>query len=166
MMEVGVCEADLAVREAAERVIAEGVRCVAAELRLIDLGALLPQIVNHRHGNLEDIVNSAAELFFMPGALRFNRSSGVSMGWGQCPELCLGLVLAHDELRAAFELVIASSSAHVRLGTVCTGLDGRPGGSLSMMLQRALDAVRLELPTAMVAELHASALRPNEVSLA
>ena len=54
-----------------EKVLADGMKEVAAELRLIDPADLVAFIRTERYGNIRTLVNAATELYFKPGIISF-----------------------------------------------------------------------------------------------
>ena len=58
-------------RARCERLMAEALRPVAAELRLVELDELIFHVKSGRCAEMADIVASCAELHFRPGALEF-----------------------------------------------------------------------------------------------
>ena len=67
---------------AREKAIAEGVKDVAAELRLIDIVNLVVYIQLEKHGNLDDLVASSVELYFKPDTLRYGWRAAVDTDLG------------------------------------------------------------------------------------
>ena len=60
-----------------EKVLADGIKEVASELRLIDATDLVAFIRTEQFGNIGALVSSSAELYFRPGTLRFGQSGDV-----------------------------------------------------------------------------------------
>ena len=54
-----------------EQILAEAISPVASELRLLDAADLISLLRFERYGNLDDLVASAAELYFLPGVVNF-----------------------------------------------------------------------------------------------
>lgn len=67
-----------------ERALAEGIKEVAAELRLVEVVDYIAFLRLERYGNLSDIVTSSAELFLKPGVLRFANSGHVGCRGARC----------------------------------------------------------------------------------
>ena len=74
-----------------EKIVAEALRPVATELRLIDAGDLVSLLRYERWGNLSDLVSSAAELYFLPGTIRFGVGGDYHLDWNRLPEIVLDL---------------------------------------------------------------------------
>ena len=65
-----------------EKALAEGLRDVASELRLIDAIDLVTFIRAEQFGNIKTLVNSSTELFFRSGTISFGLSGDVDL---RCP---------------------------------------------------------------------------------
>ena len=68
-----------------EKALADGLRDVAAELRLIDATDLVAYLRTEQFGNIANLVNSSTELYFRPGTLAFGLSGDVQLKWGETP---------------------------------------------------------------------------------
>ncbi|MCB8837931.1 hypothetical protein [Aurantimonas sp. VKM B-3413] len=98
---------------ARERVLADGIKEIAAELRLVEVVDYIAFLRLERFGNLADIVTSSAELYFKPGVLRFANSGDVRLTWGSVPIVILGLEFRHMGLDVRFHLELGASIAAV-----------------------------------------------------
>ena len=96
-----------------ERALAEGIKEVAAELRLVEVVDYIAFLRLERYGNLSDIVTSSAELFLKPGVLRFANSGHVRVSWGTVPIVCLALEFVYDGVTAHFQLELGAATAAV-----------------------------------------------------
>ena len=61
--------------------LAEGLADVATELRLVNVLDLIAYVHADRSANLEDLVNSSAELYFKPGTLRYGWAADLDVRW-------------------------------------------------------------------------------------
>ena len=98
---------------ARERVLADGIKEIAAELRLVEVVDYIAFLRLERFGNLADIVTSSAELYFKPGVLRFANSGDIRLTWGSVPIVILGLEFRHMGLDIRFRLELGASIAAV-----------------------------------------------------
>ncbi|MEX6504963.1 hypothetical protein [Jiella sp. M17.18] len=98
---------------ARERVLADGIKEVAAELRLVEVVDYVAFLRLERFGNLADIVTSSAELYFKPGVLRFANSGDIQLTWGTVPIVILGLEFRHAGFDIRFRLELGASIAAV-----------------------------------------------------
>jgi hypothetical protein len=74
-----------------EKIVAEALCPVASELRMLDAADLISLLRFERHGNLSDLVASAAELYFLPGTVNFGTGGDYRLDWGSQPEITLDL---------------------------------------------------------------------------
>lgn len=74
-----------------EKIVADAICAVASELRLIDVADLISMLRFERHGDLADLVASAAEMFFLPGTVRLGIGGDYSLDWGGQPRVVLDL---------------------------------------------------------------------------
>jgi hypothetical protein len=98
---------------AREKAIADGVKEVAAELRLIDIVNLVVFIHLEKHGNIDDLVNSSVELYFKPDTLRYGWASNVDLTWGGPARICLDMEFRHFGVTVFFSLILGALSAGV-----------------------------------------------------
>jgi hypothetical protein len=64
-----------------ERALADGIREVASDLRLIDVADLVAYIRTGQFGNIESLVSSSTELYFKPSTISFGNSGAVRLNW-------------------------------------------------------------------------------------
>ncbi|MFI5010880.1 MAG: hypothetical protein ACHQAY_00890 [Hyphomicrobiales bacterium] len=96
-----------------EKALAEGVKQVAAELRLVDLVDFITYIRTEQFANIEDIVNSSVELFFEPGTLTFGWAADLSVDWGGSPRIMLDMEFRHLSVSVFFGLELEACHAGV-----------------------------------------------------
>jgi hypothetical protein len=100
---------------ARERALADGVKLVADELRLVDLADFVSYIRAEQFANIEDILNSSVELYFKPGTLTFGWAADLSVDWGQPPKIILDMEFRHLSVLAFFGLSIETEDASVEI---------------------------------------------------
>jgi hypothetical protein len=98
---------------AREKALAEGVKQVAAELRLVDLVDFITYIRTEQFANIEDIVNSSVELLFKPGTLTFGWAADLSVDWVGPPEIVLDMEFRHLTVSVFFGLALEARHASV-----------------------------------------------------
>lgn len=103
---------------AREIIVAEAIREVVSELRLVDVADYIAYIRLEHYANLSDIVESAAELYFMPGTLRFGHGGEVDVGWSGEPTVNLDLQLRPKGATIYFTLNMSALKAGVDIGYV------------------------------------------------
>jgi hypothetical protein len=108
-----------------EKVLAEGLKEVAAELRLIDPADLVAFIRTERYGNIRTLVNSATEMYFKPGTISFGPAGHVDLRWDGNPSISLDMEFRHQRIDVFFRLLLESTEAGVDIHYISFG-----GGAL------------------------------------
>lgn len=98
-----------------EMALADGLRDVASELRMIEAADLIAFIRTEQFGNIANLVASSAECYFMPGTLRFGQSGDIDVRWGGCPVVSLDMEFQHLGVSAFFRLRLEALQAGVEL---------------------------------------------------
>jgi len=101
-----------------EKALAEGLRDVASELRLIDPADFIAFIRTEQFGNIRNLVNSSTEMFFKPGTISFGLSGEVDAPWGCAPCISLDMEFHHLNVSAYFRLVLPSLHAGIEISSV------------------------------------------------
>lgn len=101
-----------------EKALAEGLRDVATELRLIDPADFIAFIRTEQFGNLRNLVNSSTEMFFKPGTITFGLAGEVDLPWGCAPCISLDMEFHHLNVSAYFRLVLRSLEAGIEISYV------------------------------------------------
>ena len=101
-----------------EKALADGMRDVASELRLIDPADFIAYIRTEQFGNLRNLVNSSTEMFFKPGTITFGLSGEVDLPWGCAPCTSLDMEFHHLNASAYFRLVLRSLQAGIEINYV------------------------------------------------
>lgn len=121
-----------------EKALAEGLREVASELRLVDPADFIAFIRTEQFGNIRNLVNSSTEMFFKPGTITFGQSGEVDLPWGCAPCISLDMEFHHLSVSAYFRLVLQSLQAGIEISYVSfEGSSGDP----DVNTQRLLDAI-------------------------
>lgn len=98
-----------------ERVLADGLDYVAAELRLVDPQDYIAFIRLELLGNIANIVNSSTELYYRPGTMKFGMSGEADVGWGEPARVVLDMEFDHLGVKAYFRLSLDANGAAVEL---------------------------------------------------
>ena len=98
-----------------ERALAQGLKEVAAELRLVDAADLVAYIRTGQFGNVGSLVNASTEMYFMPGMVSFRHSGNVNLGWSGEPSIVLDMEFRHPSVDVFFQLVLESRHAGVEI---------------------------------------------------
>lgn len=101
-----------------ERIVAEALRPVATELRLIDAADLVSLLRYERWGNLADLVSSAAELYFLPGTVRFGVGGDYNLDWDKLPEIVLDLEIKPGGVTIYAKLSLADVQAALEISHI------------------------------------------------
>jgi hypothetical protein len=96
-----------------EKALADGLRDVAAELRLIDATDLIAYLRTEQFGNIANLVNSSTELYFRPGTLAFGLSGDVQLKWGETPAVALDMEFTNRGVTVYFRLILQALQAGV-----------------------------------------------------
>jgi hypothetical protein len=129
--------------EPREIIVAEAIRNVVSELRLVDVGDYVAYIRLGRFGNISDIVDSAAELYFMPGTLRLGHGGEAHVCWSTPPKIVLDLELRPRGATVYFKLAMSDRDAAVEVSYVSfDDPDGDPTRN-TRFLEAALDEARI-----------------------
>jgi hypothetical protein len=106
---------------AREKVLAEGLKEVAAELRLIDPADLVAFIRTERYGNIRTLVNSATEMYFKPGTICFGPAGHVDLHWDGSPSISLDMAFRHQRVDVFFRLLLENREAGVDIHYISFG---------------------------------------------
>src|SRR5215813_8395700 len=98
-----------------EKALADGLRDVASELRLIEATDLVAFIRTEQFANIANLVNSSTELYFKPGSVRFGQSGDVSLKWGGAPTIALDMEFHHARVKVYFRLLLEALQAGVEI---------------------------------------------------
>src|SRR5262249_38756450 len=101
-----------------EKVLADGIKEVASELRLIDATDLVAFIRTEQFANIGALVSSSAELYFRPGTLRFGQSGDVNLNWGETPSVQLDMEFHHMRVSVYFSLLLEAQQAGIEINYI------------------------------------------------
>jgi hypothetical protein len=101
-----------------EKIIADGVRSLAAELRMVDVVDLVTYLHTLNYANVEDLIDSAVELHFKPGTLWFGHAGDIKLEWYGRPVVSLDMELHHMEVSAYFRLILDAFAAGIEISYV------------------------------------------------
>lgn len=100
------------------KAIAEGIREVAAELRLINVADFISFIRLEQFGNIRDIVNSSMELYFKHGTLSYGCAADYELEWDRPPAIFLDMDFRHRQVAVSFNLVLRDCHAAVAIRSI------------------------------------------------
>ena len=124
-----------------EKALADGLRDVASELRMIDPADFVAFIRTEQFGNLRNLVNSSTEMFFKPGTISFGLSGEADLVWGAPPSIALDMEFHHLQVSAYFRLVLRAAHAGVEIDYVqFEGSAGDPNANTQRLIDAIADA--------------------------
>lgn len=101
-----------------EKIVAEALCPVASELRMLDAADLISLLRFERHGNLSDLVASAAELYFLPGTVNFGTGGDYRLDWGSQPEITLDLEIKPVGVTIYAQLALGHDQAGLEINHI------------------------------------------------
>jgi len=104
-----------------EKVLADGLKEVAAELRLIEPADLVAFLRTERYGNIQTLVSSATEMYFKPGIISFGLAGRVDLRWDGNPSISLDMEFHHRRIDVYFQLLLESEQAGVDIHYISFG---------------------------------------------
>jgi hypothetical protein len=104
-----------------EKVLAAGLKEVAAELRLVEAADLVAFIRTGRFGNVRSLVDAATEMYFKPGTVFFGQSGNVNLSWGGEPSIVLNMEFHHRRVDVYFRLMLEARQAGVEIEYISFG---------------------------------------------
>ena len=131
-----------------EIVVAHAIEQVVRELRLIDVADYVAFIRLEHFACLSDLVDSAAELYFMPGTLRLGHGGEAYVDWGGAPRIVLDLELRPPGVTVYFQLTLTEHEASVVLNYVSFREPDDDPERNTRLLAEVLEAARIRKPAA------------------
>lgn len=104
-----------------EKALAEALREIASELRLIEAGDLVAFIRTGQLGNIRTLVNASTEMYFQPGTISFGRNAVADVSWGSAPRISLDMEFHHRLVNVFFRLVLEDGEAGVEIDYISFG---------------------------------------------
>jgi hypothetical protein len=98
-----------------EKALADGLRDVASELRLIDAADLIAFIRTEQFANIGNLVSSSTELYFKPDTIKFGQSADVHLQWGGTPSVSLDMEFHHERVNVYFRLLLEALHAGIEI---------------------------------------------------
>jgi hypothetical protein len=101
-----------------EAIVAEAIKDVVGELRLVDVADYIAFIRLEHFATVSDIVDSAAELYFMPGTLKLGHGGEAHVSWSEPPKIVLDMELRPSGATVYFALSLEDEVASVEVNYV------------------------------------------------
>ncbi|CAA2142894.1 hypothetical protein [Hyphomicrobium sp. ghe19] len=129
--------------EVREKILGESIRCVASDLRLIDLPDLVSYLKTGQIASIGSLVQASIELSFKPETLTFGHAGDVYLEWGSLPRVLLDMEFHHQSVHVYFRLILEAEEAGVEITYI--SFEGEPvsPGRNTTRLNQALGEARL-----------------------
>lgn len=129
-----------------EVIVARAIEQVVAELRLIDVADYIAFIRLEHFACLSDLVDSASELFFVPGTLRLGNGGEAHVDWSGSPRIVLDLELRPRGVTVYFQLSLTENEASVILNYISFEKPDEDPGRNTELLETVLEGARIRRP--------------------
>lgn len=126
-----------------EAIVAEAIKDVVGELRLVDVADYIAFIRLEHFSTVSDIVDSAAELFFMPGTLKLGHGGEAHVDWSEPPRIVLDLELRPAGATVYFALSLEDEVASVTVNYVAFDKPDPDPQRNTAFLTDAIDKARI-----------------------
>ena len=126
-----------------ESIVANAIGEVVGELRLIDVADYIAFIRLEHFACLSDLVDSAAELYFLPGTLRLGHGGEAHVDWSGSPRIVLDLELRPHGVTVYFQLTLMEDAASVVVNYVSFETPNDNPQRNTDLLQVAIDRARI-----------------------
>jgi hypothetical protein len=126
-----------------EIIVASAIEQVVCELRLIEVADYIAFIRLEHFACLSDLVDSAAELFFMPGTLRLGHGGEAYVDWSGSPRIVLDLELRPAGATVYFQLTLSENSASVVVNYVSFEKPGEDPERNTALLGAVIEQARI-----------------------
>ena len=129
--------------EARELIVSEAIQDVVRELRLVDVADYIAFMRLEQFACISDIVDSAAELFFMPGTLRLGPGGEAIVNWDEAPKILLDLELRPRGATIYFTLHLMDRRAGVEVNYVSFDAPDPCPEKNTAFLRKAISSARI-----------------------
>ncbi len=126
-----------------EVIVADAIKEVVSELRMVNVADYVAFIHLEQFANVADIVDSAAELYFMPGTLKLGHGGEVHLDWHGEPKIVLDLELKPSGATVYFTLGMTSENASVDVNYIAFDQPSPEPHENTAFLEAALGAARI-----------------------
>ncbi len=126
-----------------EIILARAIEPVVAELRMVDVADYIAFIRLEHFACLSDLVESAAELYFMPGTLRLGHGGEAHVDWGGNPRIVLDLEFRPPGVTVYFQLILTEHNASVVLNYISFGEPHDDPDHNTELLRQKLEGARI-----------------------
>lgn len=128
---------------AREIIVADAIGDIVSELRLVDVADYIAFIRLEHFACISDIVDSAAELYFMPRTLRLGNGGQVHAAWEDAPRIELDLELRPSGATVYFTLTLEAARAGVEVNYVAFDQPDSDPDANTAFLRSAIEGARI-----------------------
>lgn len=132
-----------------EIIVADAIEQVVRELRLIDVADYIAFIRLEYFACLSDLVDSAAELFFMPGTLKLGHGGEAHVDWSGSPRIVLDLEMRPPGATVYFQLTLSEHDAAVVVNYVSFDKPDDDPSRNTALLEAVIEKARIRRPEPM-----------------
>ena len=129
-----------------EVIVAGAIEPVVRELRFVEVADYIAFIRLEHFACLSDLVDSAAELFFLPGMLRLGHGGEAHVDWSGQPRIVLDLELRPPGITVYFQLTLSEHEASVVVNYVSFEQPDEDPSRNTALLQAAIERARIRKP--------------------
>jgi hypothetical protein len=126
-----------------EKALAEGIKEVASELRLIDAVDFVAFVRTEQFANISNLVSSSTELYFKPETIKFGASADVDLQWGGTPSVSLDMEFHHMRVNVYFRILLEALHAGVEIDYITFDEGSADPDENTRALIEAIAAARL-----------------------
>lgn len=130
------------------KAIAEGIREVAAELRMINLADYVCFIQGEQFGNIKDLINSSMELYFKHGTLSYGCAAEFELEWDRPPSIGIDMDFHHQKVAVSFNLLLCAAHAAVTIRSISFAEPALSPEADTLQLIAAIADAKLVAPAA------------------
>ncbi|TRC98834.1 hypothetical protein FJV76_06865 [Mesorhizobium sp. WSM4303] len=126
-----------------ELIVAKAIEQVVDELRLIDVADYIAFIRLEHFACLSDLVDSAVELYFLPGTLRLGHGGEAHVDWSGSPRIVLDLELRPPGVTVYFQLTLSEERSSVAVNYVSFEKPGEDPEHNTVLLETVIEEARI-----------------------
>ena len=126
-----------------EIIVASAIQEVVSELRLVEVADYIAFIRLEHFSTISDIVDSAAELYFMPRTVRLGHGGEAHVAWSETPRIVLDLELRPRGATVYFALSLEANNASVEVNYVAFDNPDADPDKNTAFLESALEDARI-----------------------
>jgi hypothetical protein len=126
-----------------ELIVAKAIEQVVDELRLIDVADYIAFIRLEHFACLSDLVDSAVELYFLPGTLRLGHGGEANVDWSGSPRIVLDLELRPPGVTVYFQLTLSEERSSVAVNYVSFEKPGEDPEHNTALLETVIEEARI-----------------------